>query len=345
MRPLVALALIVLLTVAPADAAPRTVLVESFGALDCPECADVRSAVDGVDTGAADGVVSVEYHASGPLQAPGVADRRAAYGAPSLPTTFFDGQDPVAGGGDVGGLFSDRVDAARAVATPLLFDAVATFSAATLSGSLNVELELDADLADTPDEWVLRGAFVEDDVFECCGSGGTDRWNRVVRVLLPPRAITLRNTGDIQFEQWDLPIDPFWEVTRLSSIVWVQRDSDRAVLGASLAADGGGLQPVPVIGLDLSQVNLLVSQPHPLGSGRTRIPFTLPAATHVRLTIHDVAGRFVRLLTDERRNEGVQDVQWTGIDFNGRPVISGVYFVRLETDTVVRTRKLVVVRD
>jgi hypothetical protein len=50
------------------------------------------------------------------------------------------------------------------------------------------------------------------------------------------------------------------------------------------------------------------------------------------------------VLTDETRGEGVHDVPWTGVDAAGKPVTSGVYFVRLETGTAVRSRKILVVR-
>jgi hypothetical protein len=327
----------------PGDAEPRTVLLESFGSVACPDCADARIAVETQDVDTEDRVVAIEYHVGGPLVTPGVDLRQVAYGDPDIPTTFFDGADPVSGGGDVTGLFADRVGNRLAEPSPLIFDAVATFSAAALAGSLEVEIQLEEDIA-TPSDWTIRAVFVEDAVSQCCGPGGESSWNRVVRRILTGRPLAVGTAGSIQFEQWDQALDPFWEVTRLSAVIWVQRDSDNAVLGATLAADGGGLQPLPVTGLDTSIVNLLPSRPNPLRSGQTRIPFTLPGPDRVRVEILDAAGRLVRVLTDETRGEGVHDVPWTGVDAAGNPVTSGVYFVRLETGTAVRSRKILVVR-
>ncbi len=53
----------------------------------------------------------------------------------------------------------------------------------------------------------------------------------------------------------------------------------------------------------------------------------------VRLTVHDVAGRRVSVLTQERRTAGTYRAAWDGRSDSGRAVSPGVYFVRLETST------------
>jgi hypothetical protein len=62
----------------------------------------------------------------------------------------------------------------------------------------------------------------------------------------------------------------------------------------------------------------------------TEVHFTLAAAGHVRLTVHDLAGRLVRTLVDGQLAAGRQHVGWNGCDDEGQQVASGVYVCRLE---------------
>lgn len=75
-----------------------------------------------------------------------------------------------------------------------------------------------------------------------------------------------------------------------------------------------------------------------------RVFLTLPAAVPARITVHDVAGRRVRTLLQEPLAAGAHAVAWTGRDEGGRAVAPGVYFLRLEAGSDVRTRKVVLLR-
>jgi hypothetical protein len=66
----------------------------------------------------------------------------------------------------------------------------------------------------------------------------------------------------------------------------------------------------------------------------------------VTLQLFDVGGRLVRTLVDEMqepREEGYL-IEWDGADDSGRKLPSGVYFYRLRTGEVTRTRKLMLLR-
>jgi hypothetical protein len=60
-----------------------------------------------------------------------------------------------------------------------------------------------------------------------------------------------------------------------------------------------------------------------------RIRFSLPAASHVRLEVYDLAGRHIRTLADGMFSMGAHGFTWSGIDQTGRPVGTGVYAYRL----------------
>ena len=69
----------------------------------------------------------------------------------------------------------------------------------------------------------------------------------------------------------------------------------------------------------------------------TRIGFMVPAAAHVRLTLHDVQGRTVAVLADGAYAAGSHAVTWDA----GRRLPHGLYFARLATGGESRSLRLV----
>jgi hypothetical protein len=72
------------------------------------------------------------------------------------------------------------------------------------------------------------------------------------------------------------------------------------------------------------------------------IRYSLPAPTQVRLDIVDITGRLVRTLPGGSQSPGVHLVTWNRCDQSGRVVVPGVYFLRLQSPNLIRTRKIVV---
>ncbi len=108
-------------------------------------------------------------------------------------------------------------------------------------------------------------------------------------------------------------------------------DSVRLVPPASAA-------PLPAATVALS------ATPNPFNPSTT-LAFELPRALPVRLTVHDAAGRLVRVLGDGRefaagRNEAV----WDGRDDRGRAQPSGVYLARVEAAGLVAATRLTLLR-
>jgi hypothetical protein len=93
-----------------------------------------------------------------------------------------------------------------------------------------------------------------------------------------------------------------------------------------------------------SALCLLGNYPNPFNPW-TRIDFVTAGATRVSLAIHDLQGRRVRrLLAAEMRPAGPQSVIWDGGDERGRPLPSGVYFVRVVTADGEARGKLILLR-
>jgi hypothetical protein len=76
----------------------------------------------------------------------------------------------------------------------------------------------------------------------------------------------------------------------------------------------------------------------------TTIPFIIPDAGNVSLTIHSVTGQHVRTLIDAHMGTGQHAVTWDGTDDAGRAVASGVYLYRISAGKQTHVRRLVVVR-
>ncbi|MBN1163211.1 MAG: T9SS type A sorting domain-containing protein [Candidatus Krumholzibacteriota bacterium] len=83
--------------------------------------------------------------------------------------------------------------------------------------------------------------------------------------------------------------------------------------------------------------------PNPFNPSTT-IEFGLERRSSVSLGVYDAAGRLVRVILDEERPSGRYEEVWDGRDGGGRAVSSGVYFYRLETGSLTRTRKMILLK-
>lgn len=83
--------------------------------------------------------------------------------------------------------------------------------------------------------------------------------------------------------------------------------------------------------------------PNPMNPS-ARVSFVLAQPGAVRIDVYTASGRFVRTLLDGQRDAGNFEVRWDGDDRHGVHAASGSYFVRLQSQDAVDTRKAVLVR-
>ena len=88
---------------------------------------------------------------------------------------------------------------------------------------------------------------------------------------------------------------------------------------------------------------ILSAYPNPFNS-EVRIAFQLTRDAHVQLAVYNLLGQRVRTLSDLRQGAGVHNAVWDGMNSGGKLVPSGVYVVRLSTDSGVDARKVTLVR-
>ncbi len=95
--------------------------------------------------------------------------------------------------------------------------------------------------------------------------------------------------------------------------------------------------------LPASALTLAPNYPNPFNP-TTRLEYRLPAVAHVRLAVHDTAGRLLRVLVDGERAAGEHALSWDGRAADGRELPSGVYFCELRAGSERQVRKLVLAR-
>lgn len=111
-----------------------------------------------------------------------------------------------------------------------------------------------------------------------------------------------------------------------------------ALAGQETAAPGAPSLPR---GFALAQ-----NVPNPFNPSTT-IGYRIPeneGTLHVRLTVYDLRGRVVAALVDKEQGAGDYSVNWDGIDRQGRPAASGVYFYRIQAGTHNAIRKMVLIK-
>ncbi|MCB0293321.1 MAG: T9SS type A sorting domain-containing protein, partial [Calditrichaeota bacterium] len=73
---------------------------------------------------------------------------------------------------------------------------------------------------------------------------------------------------------------------------------------------------------------LLPNYPNPFNPSTT-IQYDLPQASEITLTIYNMLGQQVRVLVQQSQPVGRHSSVWDGLDADGLPVSSGIYFYRL----------------
>lgn len=86
-------------------------------------------------------------------------------------------------------------------------------------------------------------------------------------------------------------------------------------------------------------LRLFQNAPNPFNPS-TRIGFDLDRTSPVKLDVYDVRGRLVRRLAEGELPAAHHDIVWDGLDDGGRPLPSGTYLYRLQTDRRLLSRSM-----
>ncbi len=140
----------------------------------------------------------------------------------------------------------------------------------------------------------------------------------------------------------DLPADGI--TTRFE---YYDRAAPTSGLGYRLTERLGGGEEFTLRSVELapaeSRTGLMVNHPNPFNPS-TLIRFELAVAGPARLSVYDLRGRRLRVLSDGPMEAGDHAVEWDGRDETGRALPSGVYFARLHSALGGQDHKLVMAR-
>jgi hypothetical protein len=95
--------------------------------------------------------------------------------------------------------------------------------------------------------------------------------------------------------------------------------------------------PMPV------SFSLSPNYPNPFNPS-TVIEYSVPTRSHVSLMVFNILGQKVTTLVETDLSAGTYKAIWDGTDSHGKPVASGIYFYRLESDATVLSRKMLLLK-
>jgi len=168
------------------------------------------------------------------------------------------------------------------------------------------------------------------DWFRWIDAGGTGQWARQT-VDLTQRIDPSATHIQVALGAVDIGAQPCHTHAPLIDNVSVY-----ALAGVATAIDDRAPGP--------DRLTLYQNYPNPFNpSTLIRFDVSSPGA-RVSLRVYDVSGRLVRILHDGITSSGPHAVTWDGTNLHGQHVSSGVYFYRLETPTLTRTRKMVLLK-
>ena len=90
-------------------------------------------------------------------------------------------------------------------------------------------------------------------------------------------------------------------------------------------------------------VFLAQNRPNPFAA-YTQVEYGVPRSMAVDIAVYNAAGQRVSTLVDGVRAPGYYRVLWQGIDDLGRRLAEGIYFVRMTTDDLTDTKKVIFIK-
>ncbi|MEN8193359.1 MAG: T9SS type A sorting domain-containing protein [Bacteroidota bacterium] len=92
-----------------------------------------------------------------------------------------------------------------------------------------------------------------------------------------------------------------------------------------------------------SKFKLDQNYPNPFNPSTT-ISYQLPESDKVEVAIFNISGQYITTLVNKEQAVGNYLVQWNGRDDKGLKVTSGIYFYRLKTESLISTKKMMLLQ-
>ncbi len=91
------------------------------------------------------------------------------------------------------------------------------------------------------------------------------------------------------------------------------------------------------------RVFLAQNKPNPFAQF-TQVEYGVPRSMRVNISVYNAAGQIVSTLVDEAKAPGFYRVNWQGVDDRGRRLAEGIYFMRMTTDELTDTKKVIFIK-
>ncbi len=138
---------------------------------------------------------------------------------------------------------------------------------------------------------------------------------------------------EVQYDTADMPYGDYY-----ADIVITSNGGEPVVIPVTLrVASTGADDRIP------QKAVVYGNYPNPFYPS-TRIAFSIPEATRIRLLVYNVGGRLVRTLVDNVYGPGRHAIPWDGKGASGEELPDGVYFYRLVAGATELTGKMVILQ-
>jgi len=158
-------------------------------------------------------------------------------------------------------------------------------------------------------------------------------------------------------------------MTNINPTVWINGPGENEVLFADVDQEGDYCLAVWKVGADdlnqnmnynltfqavssvenpgdtpvIARSQIRSIAPNPMNPQAT-IQFDLADPARAEVAVYDISGRLIQTLYSAAGTIGTQRVVWDGMDQNGSPAASGVYYVRLKAGNVADVSKVVLLK-
>ena len=76
----------------------------------------------------------------------------------------------------------------------------------------------------------------------------------------------------------------------------------------------------------------------------TTIKYNLPENNFVKLIIYDLMGNAINTLVSQEESAGYKQIKWDGKNYNGFQAAGGIYFYKIQTESFMKTKKLILLK-
>jgi hypothetical protein len=95
--------------------------------------------------------------------------------------------------------------------------------------------------------------------------------------------------------------------------------------------------------LNSRKFKLFQNYPNPFNS-ETTISFSIPNDSQVKIYIYNIKGEKIKILTNDNLKSGQHNLIWDGRDENNKPVSSGIYLYKMETDNYFEIKRAILLK-